>query len=204
MRDGRGDSRFVSRWICVASTAIMGSCLLVVACAPDTKYRVLNFLFDGVPEPGATSNTTSTNDRRASAASETSEPTPRAPSRVRLYPHKPYRDGQCTGCHSLETGELVRPANEGLCLICHQDVPGKVRYVHGPVAVKQCTQCHHYHASPFPKLMLKETLATCYECHDRTDLTTGEHHSDLEKTSCVECHDPHGGSERYFLKRAGL
>lgn len=202
MRAGWGESRPALRWVWGLGVATVATWVVAAACAPATRYRVLSFFLDGVPDPNApkidaTANLPTTGPTSAAAASAGAAP------RATLFPHKPYRDGQCAGCHDLETGQLVRPVEQGLCLNCHRNVPGDVRYVHGPVAVNACTMCHHYHASPFEKLLLKEPLPTCFRCHDREDLTPGEHHAEIEQVGCVICHDPHGGPERFFLKRTG-
>jgi predicted CXXCH cytochrome family protein len=118
---------------------------------------------------------------------------------LRYIAHPPYRDNQCGRCHDPQGGQLHTTIQEGLCLVCHAKVAAEPKYLHGPVAVNDCGVCHHYHESRHPNLLLTDATATCLVCHDRDDLTTGDHHADLERRTCIECHNPHGGSDRFFL-----
>ncbi|MFH0980191.1 MAG: cytochrome c3 family protein [Planctomycetota bacterium] len=174
-----------------------------VTCSPQTRYRVSRFFFDGVPEPGALPPPPGYpgGPTRAGAEGPAQPGEQWAPART-VYAHPPYRDNRCGACHNPQTGELFRTAPEGLCRNCHPDVPGKAPYVHGPVVVSDCLFCHHYHHSYYPKLLLEESTATCFRCHDVAGLTTGPHHANAVRTACVECHDPHGGTNRFFVKRS--
>jgi len=173
---------------------------VAAACSETTKYRVFSFFLDGVPPPGQPPP----NAAAEPAPKQESEgdQAPQPPLRVKqYYAHAPYRDNRCGGCHDIETGQMVKSVAEGLCLSCHDALVKDIRYLHGPVAVNGCTLCHHHHSSPYPKLLLADPTETCLGCHDRDDLTTGEHHAALDRQSCVECHDPHGEADRFFLKR---
>ena len=172
---------------------------LAAACSPTTRYRVLSFFVDGVPPPARPSPTPPSN---ATALDDgAGEPTRQPPPRVlRYYAHAPYRDNRCAGCHDIDNGRMVKSVEGGLCLTCHSALVKDLRYLHGPVALNACTQCHHPHTAPFPKLLLKGPTETCLNCHDRDDLTTDEHHAELERQTCVECHHAHGGADRFFLK----
>jgi len=185
-------------------------CLMVVlagaACSEPTRYRVLTFFFDGVPKPGQTPpkgyvapNPPELEDLRPS----TEEPTGKGRT---MYAHAPYRENRCGSCHNATTGELSRPPTQGLCTACHRELTAALRYVHGPVAVNECLLCHHAHGSAYPRLLLAEATALCLRCHERGDLTSGDHHAEVESASgdkCVECHNPHGGGDAFFLKRTG-
>lgn len=177
--------------------AVVGGTLALAACSPTTRYRVLSFFLDGVPPPqapGAVTAPTPLTPEQTAAA-----PTPALPP-ARFIPHTPYRENRCDGCHDAESGQLIRTVQEGLCLNCHGELVSEPAFVHGPVAVNDCTVCHHYHAAPFPKLLLAEPTPTCLTCHDRADLSAGGHHATIEQQSCTECHDPHGGENRFFVK----
>jgi hypothetical protein len=52
--------------------------------------------------------------------------------------------------------------------------------------------------------LLKDTpVKVCTQCHDRQLLgNTPPEHTD-GKTSCLSCHDGHGGVDEYFLHPAG-
>ena len=172
---------------------------LAASCAEPTKYRVLSFFLDGVPEPGKARMAAESGGPALGPAPTIARPEP--PSRY--YTHPPYRDNRCGSCHDSESGQPVKAIQDGLCLMCHAPIAAAPKFLHGPVAVNQCGLCHHHHESHYPKLLLVDPTATCLACHDRSDLTTGEHHADLEQRTCVECHNPHGGNDRFFLKRTG-
>lgn len=73
---------------------------------------------------------------------------------------------------------------------CHPRV-GQGKFVHGPVAVKQCTVCHKP-ADPtkhvFPPI--RETSGTCGACHELKLRETV--HKPVAEGQCTACHDPHG------------
>ncbi len=184
----------------VLMIAIVTAAGLVVAsaCAPDTRDRMLRFFIDGVPEPGVQQQVGYTPVRIAAPMpSALSAAAPNAP----LFSHTPYRQDRCDGCHSFETGGLVRSLDDGLCLNCHAPLITKVKYAHGPAAVGDCTFCHHYHASRIENQLLFNLKALCAQCHETDDLTTGPHHAAIATQTCTNCHDPHGSGDRYFLKR---
>lgn len=179
--------------------AALGGFVACAACSSTTRHRVLSFFLDGVPPPGS-GTTKGTSQLEKSQAGGVEAPVSVAP--VRFFAHTPYRDNRCGGCHDTTSGQLVRPIDEGLCLTCHSSLVAKARFVHGPVAVSDCTTCHHHHTSPYPNLLLKDPVETCLQCHDGDDLAAGEHHASMGQRSCVDCHNPHGGEDRFFLKRS--
>ncbi|MEK6674893.1 MAG: cytochrome c3 family protein [Planctomycetota bacterium] len=190
------------RWALVIVTGICAASVLVPACSQSNKYRVMSFLLDGVPAPGTVSArgyTVAARGADSGLAPTANLPTSAEPKN--FFTHAPYRENRCAGCHDAQSGQLVEPVNKGLCIQCHRSTPGAVRLVHGPVALNECLLCHHYHAAPYPKLLLMDAVTTCFQCHDKGDLSEGEHHAGVERQSCVECHDPHGSDERFFLKR---
>ncbi len=173
---------------------------LAAACSDATRYRVLTFFFDGVP-PGGTEPAqpdTTPSDTDTPTPGETPAPARRA---VVIHAHKPYRDNRCGVCHSIQTGQLFKTPQEGLCTDCHTDVPGDVRYAHGPIAVRDCLFCHHHHGTEFPRLLRDNPRDICLRCHDADDLNDGTHHADRESRACTDCHHAHGGHDRFFLKR---
>lgn len=173
--------------------------VFVTACSHDiARYRMMRFLFDGVPAPGAEEQVGYEPTVRASQIS--TEPRTR-PEPQQLFAHTPYRMNRCGGCHSADSGGLLRTLERGLCLNCHASVVNDVKYAHGPTAVYDCSFCHHYHASPHEYVLHVGPNETCYRCHDGDDLTTGLHHADLETRTCTTCHDPHGGDNRFFVKQ---
>ena len=95
----------------------------------------------------------------------------------------------------------MRTAGEGLCETCHKNVPQRFRYMHGPVAIRDCLVCHHYHGSPHSYLLLAEPTAVCLKCHPSDSLISCEGRTVVESQTCLECHSGHGGDNRFFLKR---
>jgi predicted CXXCH cytochrome family protein len=184
--------------------AIVGAAaLLVIACAEPARYRVLSFFFDGVPRPGeeqprgyASGGTVMESDSVGPAADR---PPPQP-----VLPHAPYKENRCSTCHDLGTGLLVQTPERGLCQRCHENVPGELRFLHGPVAVNGCLACHHPHGSIHEELLLADAKTLCYRCHARDELTTGAHHATLDTQLCTDCHAAHGGDDRFFLKQANV
>lgn len=163
-----------------------------------TRYRLMRFFLDGVPEPGVEPTI---GYAPSSESSRFEVEKQRRASNIQLFAHTPYRENRCGGCHSAESGNLIRSLERGLCLNCHASLIADVKYAHGPAAVYACTFCHHYHTSQYKFLLLREPNETCLRCHRKDDLTTGPHHQGIETQTCVNCHDPHGGNDRFFLKQ---
>jgi predicted CXXCH cytochrome family protein len=179
-------------------TVWLGPALLVCACSPDARYRTLSFFFDGVPDPNAPpppERRTYVTDLKPGE-----DPAARRPARRLVSVHPPYAEDDCTACHNLNTGMLTLPIREGLCNICHADVTEGLDYLHGPVAVADCVACHHYHASTYIDLLLDEPDQICLRCHELEKLTNPPHDALVKAAPCAQCHDPHGGGNRHFLK----
>lgn len=172
---------------------------LICACSETSRHRVLSFLFDGVPEPGARGAPAGGAPEAVGSQNPEAEQARKRP-RPTVYVHAPYRDNRCRACHDPGAGLLYKTAEAGLCAPCHGDVPGPAPFVHGPVAVDACLTCHHYHSSPYPKLLLDAPQDLCFGCHERADLTTGAHHATIGDAACTACHDPHGGQNQYLLR----
>jgi len=190
-----------SRYRLVSLALALAALSVAAACSESTNYRIKHFFFDGVPEPG----TTPSEGYEPPPGRSVGEFSPQEPARRRVaprktYSHKPYKENRCAGCHSFQTGELIRSPQQGLCRSCH-GLPQEYVYEHGPAAVDACLLCHHHHASVYPKMALDEAPGLCYRCHQLGDLRSGEHHQQLETADCLECHDPHGGDSRFFLRR---
>jgi predicted CXXCH cytochrome family protein len=172
---------------------------LAAACSESTRYRVLTFFFDGVPDPHAPKVEGYAALGDAAEVADAQGATARRPT-APLYAHTPYRLNQCGGCHDVQSG-VTRTAAEGLCGSCHQDLARTQRFVHGPVAVNDCTVCHHPHTSPHPFVLLQDATTLCLSCHDADDVWEAAYHADTQSRSCVDCHLPHGGDDPYFLRR---
>jgi len=175
-----------------------------LACSPETRYRVLSFFIDGVPEPGASGGAEGEGVATGGPEGESAPGGPPGAAvavRRPVIPHPPYRDNRCGSCHDQDSGQLFSTPQEGLCRSCHTGVPGSLRYLHGPVAVSDCLICHHPHGSPHAHLLLDEPTALCYRCHDHESVAAGAHHAAMGNLPCTECHQAHGGDDRFFLKR---
>jgi predicted CXXCH cytochrome family protein len=80
---------------------------------------------------------------------------------------------------------------------CHNTM-GKDKFVHGPVAVGECTMCHV--PTDEHKFALSENIgATCYKCHDKVDTTNGAHKF-VKGGNCTECHDAHQSPNEFLLR----
>ncbi len=177
--------------------AFLVATAIAASCSRPARYRVLSFFFDGVPDPCAPAES----DVQAEGATTgTDGETTVVPAKPAFYNHPPYWENRCGTCHDINGGGIFRSPEEGLCQACHSDLPGDARYVHGPVAVSSCLVCHHYHRSPYPKVLLEDPADICAGCHKPADLTDGAYHASVEDRVCIDCHDPHAGENRFFVK----
>lgn len=170
--------------------------MFVAACSPETRYRVLDFLYDGVP-PLDAGGTDLEEQMQETAVATEPEKLPR--SVKTFYYHPAYQQNLCGGCHDVNGGRLLKTVRLGLCQSCHPDKPAKRKFVHGPVAVNGCLACHRYHKSRYPKVLIADAQTLCFFCHEMGELRTDEHHATIEKERCIDCHDAHGGDDRFFL-----
>jgi predicted CXXCH cytochrome family protein len=114
--------------------------------------------------------------------------------------HKRIEDKNCTECHNPHGGNNRGMLKDGSCYTCHADFATKYSVLHGPVASGSCTGCHDSHCSKVPKLLLREKQQLCLFCHNSEQIFKNPAHKKLKKGSdCIECHNPHGGEERYNL-----
>ncbi len=189
--------------------------VLVSACTRERRHEALTFFFDGVPPLDAPLDPAGS---ELAALPQTSAERIEALGYnlkvTRTVTHKPVADRQCSSCHEVnDTGRpagswvsgtaMLRMPVEELCLVCHpQEDPVR----HGPAASGQCVICHHPHASQNPHLLrLAEPQKTCVQCHLTVDIASAaEHAGSVLEQSCLECHDPHGGSQRGFLRGPAL
>lgn len=181
--------------------ALSGTLALLPACSEPTRYRVLSFFFDGVPEPGQARNEGDEAEPRIGPTS--GGPSDVVPRRQPVFAHRPYGENECTACHTRFGGQLLQKPEEGLCQTCHPEIPRDLEFVHGPLAVNSCLSCHDPHASSYPAILVGEVNDVCFSCHKRGDLTERPEHEPEKALSCTDCHGPHGGSDRYFLRRGG-
>ena len=74
----------------------------------------------------------------------------------------------------------------------------KAKFQHD--VVEDCLSCHKPHASAQTKLLAKDILKLCGDCHDDKDLKAVKGHAGAEGQACTVCHDPHVGKDKFLLK----
>src|SRR6266516_4479659 len=128
------------------------------------------------------------------------------------------RDVQCEQCHGAGSLHLVaggytkesqdkivsfkdrtpEQAN-GACLSCHAKSDHVRNWFSGADAGQdiKCVDCHTIHGEKVAMESRHEQNARCLQCHRKQEAesTLPYHHPVREdKMSCIDCHDPHGGS----------
>jgi predicted CXXCH cytochrome family protein len=145
--------------------------------------------------------------------------------------HKPIVEKSCLECHEAHTANhkslLKLDAKMDLCLSCHDDEKEKIthsKFKHGGVntSQKRCLECHDPHATKHKKLLKKDPVATCLNCHDKEvksdedggmlmnmkkhlDENPNWHKpiKDVKKEGgCSACHDPHGSDNFSILRKS--
>ncbi len=120
----------------------------------------------------------------------------------RLYKdayHVESLDNQCISCHGphgTNNHSILKPS---ACIQCHASEFRQYRVAHGPVVVGECSVCHHQHYKKTEKLLIRPGKEMCFYCHDCKRLLESEIHLGLEDMHCIECHNPHGGDDRYMF-----
>lgn len=163
---------------------------MLYGCSSQSRYRVMSFFLDGVPDPNATTQTAFGSLIRRGNQGQI------------IYIHKPLMDGECNQCHKRETSALVTKATvpAEICRECHAAVDKAYAVVHGPVAVNECTQCHSPHRSTVPHLLRIGGRDLCLQCHVPFDLSTRVPQHQDATINCMDCHDAHGGATHALLK----
>jgi predicted CXXCH cytochrome family protein len=72
----------------------------------------------------------------------------------------------------------------------------RIASVHGPVAEKECDQCH---SSRYSNKLKVEKEELCWTCHDREDFAGAVVHGPFAAGFCEACHDPHRSKYEYLL-----
>jgi len=172
---------------------------------PVTSHKILTTIFDGVPSLPDQNEVCEEYyvARTESEASGLGMGGAGSSSEAKAgSTHKPYDEKKCNDCHSNDKNKnagLIVPKQE-LCAVCHTDFV-KGDNVHGPVAVGDCLACHLPHSSNHKSLLIEDPNQICATCHQENRLAAAMHDRFIVKViSCGECHDPHSGDARYFLK----
>jgi DmsE family decaheme c-type cytochrome len=111
----------------------------------------------------------------------------------RAYPKDTYK---------LKPGGEIR-----ICLECHTDFRAILNrpFIHTPVKLGKCSECHNPHTSSHGKLLFADPKRICTKCHEAiTPKKAKSNHKVVSEGDCTKCHDPHGGNLKYLLtKTAG-
>ncbi|WP_183363056.1 cytochrome c3 family protein [Geomonas limicola] len=101
---------------------------------------------------------------------------------------------------STAFAEVVAAKETCVTASCHPGM-GKARFVHGPVAVGECTGCH----KPVGKHKFEPILDAgkqCEECHEGLR-TMKVVHKPVQEAKCTKCHDPHQSGYKFQLRAEG-
>ena len=99
-------------------------------------------------------------------------------------------------------GTGVAAAEKGSCVTakCHANM-GREKYVHGPVALRECTFCHQPTDSHEFKA-ISDVGKLCNDCHDKK-FTGKVIHPPVQEGKCAGCHDPHQSPYQFQLRGEG-
>ena len=186
----------IRRAIAAAGALVLCLCC---GCSATSSRNVASFIFDGVPAPPDPEEYCASwvAARQGQSSSARKEGKPAAATGSS---HPPYAEKRCNDCHdTTKEGGLAAPKDK-LCFLCHDDFL-KGAYAHAPAVAGNCLACHQPHDSVFPFLLKMDRAKLCDSCHVQQRLAPGLH-SRVAKSGllCTDCHDPHAGSARYFLK----
>lgn len=171
--------------------------IFVINCNEVERHQALTFFFDGVPPLGQER----LQKKPIDSALLQIEQVPPEPL---WYVHEPRKD--CTNCHDFSRQRIISVETylhtpvPKLCYNCHTDYTVSAPYVHGPVAVGQCLQCHAHHKSKIRHLLNEPEPELCYKCHDLYAVELIPGHLTKQMSMCTNCHNPHSGSTKALLK----
>lgn len=184
---------------------VLLTCLLAVVavisggCDPLTVHKVTSTVFDGVPSM-PTAEQYCKDYHEQATQSELLAERKKQQSVVRDSIHPPYAEKRCNDCHDKTTDSGFVVAADALCVHCHKGFPVG-EFLHGPAAVGACRRCHLPHTSKNSNLLVKPKEEVCDICHSEARASRGLHSTAVSKgLVCTECHDPHGGNNRFFLR----
>ncbi len=172
---------------------------MIMACTPETRYKVLSTIFDGVPPPKSPyQNLEDTTAQNLTKAQKKALELRKRTQVVYTF-HPPYREKDCGSCHEVGSGNRLNEPMPTLCYNCHDDFSESYAVLHGPVASGNCTGCHNPHMSKNKNLLKRTKQDLCLYCHDKKRLAQLPMHRDKMTLDCQVCHDPHGGSNKFYL-----
>jgi predicted CXXCH cytochrome family protein len=184
---GARRTRFQTVGRLLAVEVVLVSAIIAIwsGCSVNKRnYKVLNFFFDGVPDPSLPAG---------------SEPgVDGGPPRL-VVVHRPFAEENCEACHRTR----YRPSrnDSSICLECHDTVKTAHPFMHGPVEANACLWCHNPHESSHPALLRDTDRKVCSQCHTPSMLSSTKvpAHADTAR-GCLECHSGHGGLTSQMLK----
>src|SRR5437016_1272776 len=117
----------------------------------------------------------------------------------------------CLDCHDAKDSELTKahrnqPFGKSDCLGCHDPHQSSSRwllqkFLHMPFVKQQCDTCHAP-ASNGKVVLTKAVTELCITCHAeparKIQVSKVQHHG--ATGDCTDCHSPHAGTSRGFLK----
>lgn len=113
--------------------------------------------------------------------------------------HKKTEELNCTNCHNPHGGENRYMFKKGTCYKCHDDYNKSYSLLHGPVNGEYCTSCHSSHNSKNQNLLSRIGNQVCLHCHNELLVLQNKNHKNKD-VKCTDCHNPHGGENRFFTK----
>ncbi len=176
---------------------------LLSGCEPAATHRFLVTFFDEVPSfPPQEQYCAELDEQGRKKAAEPPQKSAAVEQKVEGSSHPPYAEKRCNGCHQSDktsVSGLLKPPNE-LCFMCHPKIL-KHRFAHGPAAEGECLGCHLPHEASYPSLLARPPASLCDRCHSEGRAAAGMHDR-ITKSGvvCIDCHDPHSGTSKYFLK----
>ncbi len=184
---------------------IILSVLMPIGCNQATRYKILTFFFEGVPPPGSRERAAAIAKKKAQEDSSDDPVAKDKPVRVARQTdssrHAPIK--YCNKCHRgtmrKRKRQLIKPVPD-LCYSCHKQDYTRSVYVHAPVRIGDCLECHTHHQSGFIHLQKAAQPALCYQCHLQQDMNTIPGHQESQDVICTKCHNPHSSSEKKLLR----
>ena len=122
--------------------------------------------------------------------------------------------GKQTECNYktlINIKDLPAQAKSLICLKCHTanatfNLHDWNAGIHN-ISDVSCSDCHDVHKGPDLTVRLSEMETMCDECHqeNKAEFALPSHHPVREKkVFCIDCHDPHGTTNDYLLRKTTI